>query len=146
MLQGCFPEPHHVPIMADSSSLHGFSLAPRSPKPLTVLLLRFAVDHTTSVENIAAASGIPHVGQLGQDVMSSDDLPAQVCSSRDTKIRLRRSDDAHSAFSLHALDCPPEGDGDEPRNGPTRKPPTADGRLARSPSLKRRPFPFPLPV
>jgi hypothetical protein len=61
-----------------SSLLHGFSLASRSPKPLTVLLLRFGVDHTTSVENIAALSGISHIGQLGRDVMSSDDPPAQV--------------------------------------------------------------------
>jgi hypothetical protein len=80
-------------------------------------------------KSVVAASAIPHAGQLRMDGMSSDDLPAQVCSSRDTRIPI-------AAFPLLGLDCPKEGKGKErtKKYGPAiRKPRPADGFFKKTP-------------
>jgi hypothetical protein len=47
-------------------------------------------DHRPSLQNVVAASAIPHAGQLRPDDMSSDDFPAQSFAlPDDTGIRLR---------------------------------------------------------
>ncbi|KAH8802042.1 hypothetical protein F5882DRAFT_153415 [Hyaloscypha sp. PMI_1271] len=125
----------------------------RIPKPLPVLLLPFA-ESLSIIRPPSKTSrrslGYPTLANEGGMSCQLTILQPKFALPRDTKsdrgVLMMLT--ALSRSMHNALDCPPRrGRGRTKKwaHDSTRKPRTANSRLARSPSLKRLPFPFPCP-